>query len=143
MHKGVIVTMLLNSGIIGIFMDKKMTAKHGFKLQKLDRLVTVRNVDRTNNSRGAITHQVEVNVYYKSHIKRIRIDVCNLERTDVILGMLWLQIHNPKINWETEEVKMTRYPPICRKSIAAKKETEKRRKVERKIRAIGKSERDE
>jgi len=90
MHKGVIVTMLLNSGIIGIFMDKKMTAKHGFKLQKLDRLVTVRNVDRTNNSRGAITHQVEVNVYYKSHIKRIRIDVCDLERTDVILGMSWL-----------------------------------------------------
>jgi len=90
MHKGVIVTMLLNSGIIGIFMDKKMTAKHGFKLQKLDRPVTVRNVDRTNNSGGAITHQVEVNVYYKSHIKRIRIDVCDLERTDVILGMSWL-----------------------------------------------------
>jgi len=90
MHKEVIVTMLLNSGIIGIFMDKKMTAKHGFKLQKLDRPVTVRNVDRTNNSGGAITHQVEVNVYYKSHIKRIRIDVCDLERTDVILGMSWL-----------------------------------------------------
>ena len=90
MHKGVIVTMLLNSGIIGIFMDKKMTAKHEFKLQKLDRLVIVRNVDRTNNSGGAITHQVEVNVYYKSHIKRIRIDVCDLERTDVILGMSWL-----------------------------------------------------
>ena len=90
MHKEVIVTMLLNSGIIGIFMDKKMTAKHRFKLQKLDRPVTVRNVDRTNNSGGAITHQVEVNVYYKSHIKRIRIDVCDLERTDVILGMSWL-----------------------------------------------------
>jgi len=90
MHKGVIVTMLLNSGIIGIFMDKKMTAKHEFKLQKLDRLVIVRNVDRTNNSGGAITYQVEVNVYYKSHIKRIRIDVCDLERTDVILGMSWL-----------------------------------------------------
>ena len=88
MHKGVIVTMLLNSGIIGIFMDKKMTAKHGFKLQKLDRPVMVRNVDRTNNSKGAITHQVEVNMYYKSHVERMRMDVCNLERTDIILGML-------------------------------------------------------
>ena len=38
---------------------------------------------------------------------------------------------------------MMRYPPICERSIVAKKETEKRRKVERKIRAIGKSERDE
>jgi len=88
MHKGVIVTMLLNSGIIGIFMDKKMTAKHGFKLQKLDRPVMVRNVDRTNNSKGAITYQVEVNMYYKSYVERIRINVCNLGRTDIILDML-------------------------------------------------------
>ena len=53
------------------------------------------------------------------------------------------QAHNPKINWETGEVKMMRCPPICGKSMVVKKETEKRRKVEEKIRVIGKSERDE
>ena len=53
------------------------------------------------------------------------------------------QVHNPKINWETGEVKMMRCPPICGKSMVVKKETEKRRKVEEKIRVIGKSERDE
>ena len=58
----------------------------------------VRNVDGTNNSIGAITYQVEVNMYYKSHVKRIRIDVYNLEKTDIILGMPWLQAHNPEIN---------------------------------------------
>jgi len=41
----------------------------------------------TNNSRGAITHQVEVNVYYKSHVERMRMDVCNLGRADIILEM--------------------------------------------------------
>ena len=90
--------MLLDSGATGMFMDKKIAAKHGFKLQKLDRLVMVRNIDRTNNSRGAITYQVKVNMYYKSHVERMRIDVCDLERTDIILGMLWLQVYNPKIN---------------------------------------------
>jgi len=70
-----------------MFMDKKMAAKYGFKLQKLDRPVMVRNVDGTNNSGRTITHQVEVNVYYKNHIERMRIDICNLERTDIILGM--------------------------------------------------------
>jgi len=50
--------------------------------------VTVRNVDSTNNSR-AIIHQVEVNVYYKNHIKRIRIDVYDPERTNIILSILW------------------------------------------------------
>ena len=57
--------------------------------------------------------------------------------------MLQLQTHNPKINWETREVKMTRCPPICGRSIVAKKKTEKRKKVEGKIRAIEKSERNE
>ena len=76
-------------------------------------------------------------------MERMRMDVCDLERTDIILDMLQLQTHNPKINWETREVKMTRCPPICGRSIVAKKKTEKRKKVEGKIRAIEKSERNE
>jgi len=46
------------------------------------------------NSRGAVTYQVEVNMYYKNYVKRMRIDVCDLEKTDIILGMLWLQAYN-------------------------------------------------
>ena len=37
-------------------MDRKMIARNRFKLQKLKKLVVVRNVDGTNNSKGAITH---------------------------------------------------------------------------------------
>jgi len=37
-------------------MDRKMAAKNNFKLQKLERSIPVRNINRTNNSRGAITH---------------------------------------------------------------------------------------
>jgi len=116
------VKALLDSGTTGMFMNKKMAAKHGFRLQKLERPVVVRNVNGTNNSGGAITHQVEVNMYYKSHIERMRMDVYDLGKTDVILGMLWLQAHNPEINWETEEVKMTRYLPLCGKNTKLEKE---------------------
>ena len=49
-----------------------------------------------------------------------RIDVCNLGKTEVILGMSWLQVHNPEIDWEKGEVRMTRYPPICRRYIDKK-----------------------
>ena len=87
-HEGVTVKALLDSSVTEMFMDRKIAAKHGFKLQKLKRPVTVRNVDRTNNSAKAITYQVEVNIYYKNHIKRMRIDVCNLGKIDIILGML-------------------------------------------------------
>jgi len=96
---------LLDSGATGMFMDKRTAAKHGFRLQNLERPIMVRNVDRTNNSAGAITHQIEANVYYKGHVERMRMDMCNLGKTDVILGMPWLQAHNPEINWKTGEVK--------------------------------------
>ena len=87
-HEGVIIKALLDSGAMGMFMDRQTAARHGFKLKKLERPLVVRNVDSTNNSRGAITHQVECNVFYKGHIERMRMDVCDLEKTEVILGIL-------------------------------------------------------
>ena len=53
-YEGVIVKALLDSGITEMFMNRKMIAKHRFRLQKLDRPVMVRNVDGTNNSTGVI-----------------------------------------------------------------------------------------
>jgi len=50
-------------------------------------------------------------MFYKG--QRIRMDICNLGKTKVILGILWLAAHNLEINWETEEVKITRCPPLC------------------------------
>jgi len=87
-YKDVAVKVLLDSSITEMFMDRRTTAKYGFKLQKLERSIPVRNVDRTNNSREAITYQVEANMYYKGHVKRMRMDICNLGKTEVILGML-------------------------------------------------------
>jgi len=73
MHEGVTVKALLDSGAMGIFMDWKMAAKYRFRLQKLERPIMVRNVDGTNNSAEAIIHQVEANIYYKSHVERMSI----------------------------------------------------------------------
>jgi len=111
-YEGIMIKALLDSGTTEMFMDRQMAARHGFKLQRLEKPIAVRNVDGTNNSRGAITYQVECNVFYKGHMERMRMDVCNLGKTEVILGMPWLAAHNPEINWETGEVKMTRCPPL-------------------------------
>jgi len=81
-HEGVMVKALLDSGATGMFMDKRMTTRHRFKLQKLERPIMVKNVNGTNKSRGAITYQVEANIYYKGHVKRMRMDICDLGKTD-------------------------------------------------------------
>jgi len=121
-HEGVIIKALLDSGAMGMFMDRQTATRHGFKLQKLEKPLIVKNVDGTVNSGGAITYQVECNVFYKGHMKRMRMNVCDLGKTEVILGMPWLVAHNPEINWKTEEVKMMRCPPLCgRKSQKSRK----------------------
>jgi len=112
-HDSVMIKALLDSGATEMFMDRQTAARHGFKLQKLERPLMVKNVDRTVNSRGAIMYQVEYNVFYKGHMERMWMDVCDLGKTEVILGIPWLVAYNPEINWETEEVKMTRCPPLC------------------------------
>ena len=126
-HKGITIKVLLDSGTTGMFIDRKIAAKHGFRLQKLERPVRVKNVDGMYNSGEAIMYEVEVNVYYKSHVERMRMDVCNLG-TEVILGMPWLAAHNPEINWKMGEIKMTRCLPLCGE-VKIKKKKKKGRRV--------------
>ena len=124
-------------------MDKEMAKRHGFKMTKLERPLKVKNVDGTENSGGNITYQVEVNVFYKNHVERMRMDVCNLEKIEMILEMPWLQAHNPEINWETGEVKMTRCPPLYGRNLVVKEDIEWRKKIGKRIRNIEKANRDE
>ena len=64
-HEGIAVRALLDSGATGLFMDITFAKEKGFKMEKLKRLLLVRNVDGTVNARGAITHQVECNMFFK------------------------------------------------------------------------------
>ena len=112
-HEGILVKVLLDSGATGLFMSKRCAERGGFKLIKLEKLILVRNVDGMGNSGGVILHEIEVNVCFKGHVERVRMDVCDLGKMEVILGMPWLQAHNPEIDWEKREVKMTRCSSIC------------------------------
>jgi len=155
MQEGITVEALLDSGAMGLVMSSEFSRKKGFKLKKLERPIQVRNVDGSFNREGPIENTVEVNVYYKGHVERTEIDVIGGQKWGVILGMLWLERHNPEIDWKTGEVKMTRCPEECgrqwrpvqgklgwekQKEEEEKKEAGKRReeKEKRKIRKKGK-----
>jgi len=126
-HEGIAVKALLDSRVTGLFMDMTFAREKGFRMEKMKNSLLVKNVDGTVNIGGAIMHQVECNMFFKGHIERVRIDVCNLGKTEVILRMSWLAAHNPEIDWEKEEVKMMRCSPICgrRKQEEKKKEVKK------------------
>ena len=131
-HEGVAVKALLDSRVTGLFIDITFAREKGFKIEKLKNPLLVRNMDGTVNAGGAIMHQVECNMFFKGHVERARMNVCNLGKTEVILGMLWLAAHNPEIDWEKREVEMTCCLPICgkRKQEGKKKEVKKVEKNE-------------
>ena len=86
-HEGIVVKALLDSGATGLFIDTTFAREKGFKIEKLKKSLLVRNVDGTVNAGGAITHQVECNMFFKGHVERARMDICNLGKTEVILEM--------------------------------------------------------
>jgi len=126
-YEGVAVKALLDSGATGLFMDMTFAREKGFKMERIKNPLLVKNMDGIVNVEEAIMHQVECNMFFKGHVERVRMDVCNLGKTEVILGIPWLVAHNLEIDWEKGKVKMTRCPPICgkRKQKKRKKEVKK------------------
>ena len=86
-YEGVSVKALLDSGVMGLFMSKKLVEREDFQLRKLEKPIKVRNIDRTGNSGESIIHEVECNMYFQEYVERVQMDVCELEKAEVILGM--------------------------------------------------------
>jgi len=86
-HKRVVVKALLDSSATGLFMDTQFVKRKGFKLERLKNSLLVRNINEIVNVGRAITHQVECNMFFKGHIERVKMDIYNLEKTEVILDM--------------------------------------------------------
>jgi len=55
-HKEIAVKALLDNRTIGLFIDIAFVKEKGFKMEKLRNPLLVRNVDKTINMGGAITH---------------------------------------------------------------------------------------
>jgi hypothetical protein len=95
-------------------MNSEFVKQKQLTTKPLSRLIPVYNVDRSLNEVGSISEIVEVVLRYQDHSERATFAVTSLGKQDVILGLTWLHEHNPEINWETAEVKMSRCPNHCR-----------------------------
>jgi len=88
------------------------------------------NVDGFSNKAGQISEVMDVVLQYKTHSKRMLLAVSGLGKQNMILGYNWLKDHNPKINWEKGEVKMTRCPLRCKGGCALRKEQTHQKRTE-------------
>ena len=108
------IEALLDSGANIEFIDRKWARIRKILLLLLLNPILVYNVDETCNSAGDITHYAEIVIDFQGHREKVVAEITNLGRHQMILGYMWLKHHNPDINWETGQVRMTHSPWTCK-----------------------------
>ena len=74
-EKGIVVDILLDSGVTELVMSEKFMRKHKFRRMKLEKLIYVRNVNGTLNYAGPIVDTVVIEIFFKEYKERMSIDV--------------------------------------------------------------------
>jgi hypothetical protein len=94
----------------------------------LTKPIPIYNVDGTANDTGMITDIADVILRYEKHSERTQLAVTRLGKQSLILGYNWLRNHNPEINWQTKDVKMSCCPVQCSTCRVEEKRDAKMRK---------------
>ena len=103
-----------NGVSVTVFIDRKWARIRKIPLLPLPNPILVYNVDGTHNSAGDITHYAEIVIDFQGHQEKVKAEITDLGRHQMILGYTWLKHHNLDINWETGQVKMTCCPWTCK-----------------------------
>jgi len=101
------VKALLDSGATRSFIDRDFIRSKEINTRTLSRNIPVFNVDSSPNEAGQISEVIDILLHYKTHSERMLLAISGLGKESLILGYNWLKDHNPKIDWEKGEVKMT------------------------------------
>src|SRR3981189_2201315 len=104
---------LVDCGATGLFVNTEYVYLNNISTCRLTTPIPVYNVDGTANEAGAITEIADVILRYRGHAERTQLAVTWLGKQTMILGFTWLREHNPEIDWQMKEVRMSRCPPQC------------------------------
>ena len=124
------VKALLDCGATGSFIVRDFVHSKGMNTRTLSCNIPVFNVDSSPNEVGQISKVMDVVLRYKTHSERMLLAVSGLGKQSLILGYDWLKDHNPRIDWEKGEVKMTRCPLRCEGGHALQKEQIRQKRIE-------------
>ena len=97
---------LLDSGAEGVFIDHTLAKDNWVRTLPLKQHITARNVDGTVNQLGTISRYAHLEMTIGTHREKEHFLVTSLGRNKVILGMPWLERHNPRIDWKRKLVEL-------------------------------------
>ena len=77
--------------------NKQLVKNEKIKIEPIDRLFEVFNIDRTKN--GEVTQFALLKVEINEHKEQIDATAMDLNGIDMFLGYNWLVKYNPEVDW--------------------------------------------
>ena len=115
-------------------MNSSFASEHQFDQKQLEKEIKPRNADGSPNLAGPITHYTLADIEIGNHHSDEKILITQLGPEQLILGLSWLDKHNPLIDWKERTVTINKIdtdepslPTYCSpwKSIFTKKSAER------------------
>ena len=104
---------LIDSGAGGNFIDEKTVKDLQLQRTELRTTIKVKNVDRSQNNNGLITHRTKIETTIAGKQQTLSLLITGLGNQRLILGLPWLKKEDPIICWKarTLEWKTTNRSP--------------------------------
>jgi hypothetical protein len=106
--------VLIDCSATGCFIDIEWVKLINVPTHPLTKPILIYNIDSTTNDASAITDIADVILRYENHSERTQLAVTHASgeaKPDTRYN--WLCNHNPEINWQTKDIKMSRCPVQC------------------------------
>ena len=94
------------------FVDTIFAHLNNLMLIPLNAPRSLKVFDGTESSAGRITHLAKTIILIEGHSENILLFVTTLALFDIVLGLPWLQFHNPKVFWSENTILYDH--PACR-----------------------------
>lgn len=100
---------MIDSGATGNFVSHKALTRLGLQTQEKNQGYSLRLIDGTEIGFGKVTHEtLPNNMELDGHKEQISFDITDTGTDEIILGIPWLRIHNPTIDWTNGIMKFKR-----------------------------------
>lgn len=95
---------MIDCGATSQFMDYEFALKKGIPIQrkKIPEVLTL--VDGQKSAAGNLIYEATVLITIGLHSETVTFQLTKIEKYPMILGMTWLALHNPKIDWKHTSV---------------------------------------
>jgi hypothetical protein len=107
--------VLLDSGTKSAIMAKSFAEEKEIQTELLNEPIPVYNADGTLNTIGSITRKATMVLDYQGHREKMDFLIADITEK-AILGLRWLQNHNPNVDWITGKITFANCPLTCQTS---------------------------